>query len=47
MFIQYCQCAGLDNFEELKKVVISVGPFRRTVLYCCNECFEKYFAGIG
>ncbi len=45
VFVQYCQCAGVNNFETLKKIVVSNGPFRKTVLYCCKDCYEKFFEG--
>ena len=42
--VQYCKCAGVNALLELKKIVISNGPFQQTVLYCCEECYDKYFA---
>ncbi len=44
MFVQYCQCAGVENFEDLKKIVVSNGSFRKTVLYCCKECYDRFFS---
>lgn len=44
MFVQYCQCVGVDNFEDLKKIVVSNGAFRKTVLYCCKECYDRFFS---
>jgi hypothetical protein len=44
MFVQYCQCIGVDNFEKVREIIISNGALRRTVLYCCEQCYQKYFA---
>lgn len=44
MLVQYCKCVGMDNFLKVKKIVISNGSFRKTIFYCCEECYEKYFA---
>ncbi|RJP16071.1 MAG: hypothetical protein C4520_18825 [Candidatus Abyssobacteria bacterium SURF_5] len=43
VFIPYCQCADLDDFENMKTVLIRNGQLRRTVLFCCEKCFEKFF----
>jgi len=44
MYVQYCQCLRLDNFENVRKIVVPNGPFEETVLYCCEECYQTYFA---
>ena len=43
MFVQYCRCVEVDNFEDAKKIILPNGPYRKTVLYCCKECYEKFF----
>lgn len=47
MYVQYCQCLELDNFENVRKIVVPNGPFNETVLYCCEECYRNYFAKLG
>jgi hypothetical protein len=47
VFVQYCQCVQVANFEDAKKIVLPNGPFRKTVLYCCKECYEKFFGESG
>ena len=47
VFVQYCQCVELDNFEEAKKIVLPNGQYKKTVLYCCKECYEKFFTESG
>ena len=42
--VQYCKCAGVNALLELKKIVISNGQFQKTILYCCEECYDNYFA---
>ncbi len=44
MYVQYCHCLKLDNFENVRKIVVPNGPYEETVLYCCASCYEKYFA---
>ena len=33
MYVQYCQCLNLDNFENVRKIIVPNGPFKETVLY--------------
>jgi len=47
MYVQYCQCLRLDNFENVRKIIIPNGPFKETTLYCCEECYKNYFAKTG
>ncbi len=47
MYVQYCQCLKLDNFENVRKIIVPNGPFKETVLYCCEECYRNYFAKPG
>lgn len=44
MFVQYCQCLKLDNFENVRKIVIQNGQFQETIFYCCEECYKAFFA---
>ncbi len=47
MYVQYCQCLKLDNFENVRKITIPNGPFKETVLYCCGDCYRNYFERAG
>jgi len=47
MQVQYCQCLRLDNFENVRKIVIPNGPYEESILYCCEECYRNYFAKIN
>jgi hypothetical protein len=46
MYVQYCHCLRLDNFENVKKIVVPNGPYEESILYCCEECYKTYFAKV-